>query len=353
MTQTFIKSRLYNQGLATPRFSDVQEVVAYMGAFQAQDWNKCTWALGLRLAKLNYQDILEAFNRGELIRTHILRPTWHFVAPLDLRWMLSVSAPRVKAWNAFMYRKCELSEREFKQAQEIMVKCLSNRNFQTRDQIRVELEKAGITGDTIRMSCIFMEAELEGVICSGPRIGNQYSYALIDEVIPATTVMTSEEALRELTLRYFRARTPAQLPDFAWWSGLTQAQCKKGIQLLGKEIETIEFDGKTWYSMPGPLPEGKINDTFLMPDYDEYGIGFKDRSLYDHPDRLKGNGFISALVVEGCQRGTWFRSGTGKKINIDVKVPASLNKTQLDKVQKAIAHYERFFGNVVTTFAQV
>ena len=216
------KQRLGNQGLIQSAFDNPVDVVSWLGAVQSQDYFGAKWALGLRIPNAIDDSIEKAFQNGSFLRTHLMRPTWHFVTPADIRWLLKLTAPRVHATNAFMYRKTELDQKVFKRSNAVIEKALQGSKQLTRDELRDVFTKAGIkTEGEQRMAYLLMQAELDGVICSGPRKGKQFTYMLLEERVPLVRELTREEALIELTKRYFTSRGPASVQDYAKWSGLT------------------------------------------------------------------------------------------------------------------------------------
>jgi len=205
------KCRLLNQQLAETKFTNAPEIVAWLGAVQAQEYYQAKWALGLRLPHLTDTDLEQDFTEGNLIRTHLLRPTWHFVTPKDIRWLLALTAPRVNAVNAYMYRKLELEQLGFNRCYDIIAKALQGGFQLTRTELNTLLNQSNIVTNSLRLSCIMMRAELDGIVCSGARKGNQFTYVLLDERVPPTNFITQDEALAELTKRYFTSRGPATL----------------------------------------------------------------------------------------------------------------------------------------------
>ena len=184
-----IRFRLSNQQIADTKFKKPEEILGWFGAMQAQVFAMAKWALGLRLKDEKEGSIDTLFNEGKILRTHLLRPTWHFVAPQDIRWMLALTAPRVHAVNKYYYKKFELDSSVFKRANAEIVKMLRDGKTLTRTALNKALSRAKIKADGLRLSYIFMQAELEGIICSGPRTGKQFTYALLDERVPPTKPM--------------------------------------------------------------------------------------------------------------------------------------------------------------------
>ncbi len=162
--------RLHNQQLTASQFTDPADLVNWLGAVQAQDYGAAKWAMGIRLPGSNDASLEQAFNEGKFLRTHVLRPTWHFVTPTDIRWMLELTAPRVNALAAYYYRQLELDDAIFQHCKSVVIKALEGAHQLTRDELVVNLEQAGIVGNDLRMTNIMMWLELSAVICSGARV---------------------------------------------------------------------------------------------------------------------------------------------------------------------------------------
>lgn len=359
MTLSDIASyRLINQQIAETKFKKPPEIVGWLGAMQAQDFAMSKWAIGLRLPALNDTDVEKTFNDGGILRTHLLRPTWHFVTPADIRWMLALTAPRVNAANAFMYRKLELDNTIFKRSNDILVKTLQGGKQFTRSSLKVALERAKIAADGLRLGYLMMRAELDGIICSGPRQGKQFTYALLDERIPVearTKSLHQDEALAELTRRYFTSRGPATLQDFVWWSGLTTKEAKAGIATLPHQFIHKVIDGQNYVYAPmeskniRDLKTGRLQTTFLMPDYDEYGISYKNRSAISikdiSPETLGENAaYYHMVVIDGVMAGNWKRTIKNNTVTIITNFFILLSKQKHQAVRNAVKRYSSFVG---------
>jgi hypothetical protein len=271
--------RLFNQQITQTTFKAPAEIVRHLGAMQSQDFAMAKWAIGLRLPHLHEADIEKEFNEGRILRTHVLRPTWHFVAPEDIRWMIELTSPRVNAFNAYYYRILELDKKVFSKCHNVLIKALGGGKHLTRTALQAALEKSKIKAQGQRLGAIMMEAELACIVCSGPRQGKQFTYALIDERAPQAKALPRDEALARLTGIYFSARGPATVHDYAWWSGLTVKDASEGIKLLDSKFEKEEMEGAEYVFKSGEYKKPTTaQSTFLMPDYDEYGISYKDRS---------------------------------------------------------------------------
>ena len=228
-----VRMRLRNQKLARSEFREPGDVVAWLGAAQAQDYPSAKWAIGMRANGITDADVERAFNEGTVLRTHFLRPTWHFVTPADIRWMLTLSGPRVHAVNASYYRKFGLDSATLARSRATLERALQSGTHLTRSELASALRRAGIAADGPRLAYLVMHAELDQVICSGARRGKQFTYALLDQRVQGVATVARDEALAELTRRYFSSRGPATLRDYVWWSGLTVRDARAGIEMAG------------------------------------------------------------------------------------------------------------------------
>lgn len=337
--------RLSNQGLTKPLFKKPEDVVKSLGAVQAQDYQGAKWALHLRLHNSSDETLEKALNDGKILRTHVMRPTWHFVTPQDIRWMLELTSPRVNMFNAYYYRRAGFDERIFTKSKPIIEKALQGNNYLTRIELQKILAKTGFTNKDNLLSHLLGHAELNGFICSGPRKGKHFTYALFQERVPKTKVLTREQALAEIVRRYFTSHGPAQLKDFSWWSGLTITDAKKGIAMV-REVKNVEIQGKTYYFT-------KLNNTeipsevYLIPNYDEYYISYKDRAQYFDimPKQTLGNALFShAIVSQGKIVGMWRRTIGKKEAILETKMFRHSKKLDQREFNKAIDRYSQFLG---------
>src|SRR5215469_1273386 len=241
------QTRLSNQQLSTQKFSKPEEVVSWFGAMQSQDFAAAKWAIAQRSKNQTDASIEKAFNEGKILRTHIMRPTWHFVTPSDIRWILALTSPRVYRFNGYYYRQTGLDKSIFEKSNLVIQKALTGGKQLTRSELNEYLVAAKIPTENLGLSYTIMQAELDGIICSGPRKGKQFTYMLLDERVPQTKTFSNNEAIAQLTKRFFQSHGPALAADFSWWSGLTLTDAKKGVALLGSQIQKSERDGKTYY----------------------------------------------------------------------------------------------------------
>ncbi len=355
MGSDIVQKRLENQQLTFAHFTHAEDVVNWFGAMQAQDFAAAKWAIALRTKNQTDHDIEQAFNEGKIIRTHIMRPTWHFVTPSVIRWLLALTSERVHAFNGYYYRQSGLDKAIFQKSNEIIRRTLQGGKQCTREQLRQELEKGEVPTKDLGLSFTIMQAELDGIICSGPRIGKQFTYMLLDDRVPNTKAISRDEALTELIKRYFQSHGPAQIQDFVWWSGLTVADAKKGIALVGRKLHKEEKEGKTyWWIDSSTQQVSPSHECFLIPGFDEYFIAYKERS--DVLDKKyakhlnQGGGMVNgAIVVEGTMVGGWKRTFEKDHVVITTQLFENITASQQDALEKQAQRYGQFITMPVIT----
>ncbi|CAN5518677.1 winged helix DNA-binding domain-containing protein [soil metagenome] len=342
------KQRLVNQHIWESSFTKAADMVAWLGAVQAQEYGLSKWAIGLRMPHLTDADIEQEFMDGKILRTHLLRPTWHFVTPADIRWLLQLTAPRVKAINALMYRKMELTAAIFARSHDTLAKALEGGNQLTRTQLNTELARQGIIADGTRLSCLMMEAELDGIMCSGARQGKQFTYALLDERVPPAKVLHRDEALAELIKRYFYSRGPATVNDCSTWSGLTISDVKKGLDLVKSHFLQEVVNNETYYFPPANVANTDVPLMRLLPIYDEYIMGYKDRSAilaFKDSAGIDSNFvFDQTIVIDGQIAGTWRRVINAKNIDLELTLFKKLSEPEQAALTDSVNHFSRFMN---------
>ena len=350
-TLNIIASRLHNQHISRPDFTTPVEVVQWLGAVQAQDYAAAKWAVGLRMKDGSDAALDRALADGAIIRTHLLRPTWHFVSPADVRWMLELTSRRINAALAYNYRRFGLDPSIFKRSNLALIKALQGGKQLTRLELVSILKQRGIPTDNPGFLHMLMHAELAGIICSGGRRGRQFTYALLDERVPRSLALKRDEALAELARRYFTSHGPATVQDFAWWSGLPVADARSGIGMLKHQMIHEDVDGQTyWFAASTPPLKNIPRTAWLLPNYDEYMVGYADRTVIIDPQHSKKlDGFAGALlnnslVMDGRIVGAWKRTFKKDAVVIELNLLASLNKTETRSLDAAIERYSGFLG---------
>lgn len=346
------KLRLESQQLNETTLKTAKDMVSWFGAVQGQEYAQTKWGLGLRLPHLVDNDIEKELSDGNLLRTHLLRPTWHFVASDDIHWLLKLTAPRVNAANAFMYRKLELNDAVFNKCNAILTNLLQGNKHLTRIEINDEFKKNKIEAQGHRLSYIMMRGELDGIICSGIRRGNQFTYALMSERVPKSKMLSKEEALAELAKRYYCSRGPATVTDFSTWSGLSLADCKQGIELSKSYFNKITVEKREYYfSNQLTLDERPFAKIHLLPIYDEFIMGYKDRSaILEFKHSLSPNPplqFGCMIICDGQIIGTWKRTIGKKQIDLVYDLFISLNSTQNEEFENIIQRFASFNNLII------
>jgi hypothetical protein len=346
-----IAQRLTNQHLTRPGRRHPSQVVASLGAMQAQDFPAAKWGIALRATGCTSDSVEDAFNAGSILRTHVLRPTWHFVAAEDIKWVLELSAPRVHAANAYYYRQCGLDARLLARSCAMMSRVLEGGRFQTRAELAVALKRARIPADGLKLAYIMMHAELDAVITSGPRRGKQFTYALVADRAPHARSRERGDALAELVIRYFTSHGPATVRDFVWWSGLTVKDAEAGIEAARSTLHQDTVGGRVyWSGASRGASASKGCTALLLPNYDEYLIAYKDRGAVVDSARAanivaRSNGaFPHHLVIDGRLAGSWTRTLKGNAVLIEVAPYNKLTPVQSRAVMSAADCYGEFLG---------
>ncbi len=359
--EEIINCRLASQQISHQLFTKAEDLVSWMGCLQAQDFGSAKWAIGLRLKQVaatsleagiappTDMGIEQLFNESRILRTHLLRPTWHFVHPADIRWMLALTAPRIKALCKGPQRQLGLDRELFRRSNAALEKALRGGKKLSRQELEAALHRAGLKTGENRMSHFLIEAELDSIICSAGLRGRQFTYALLDEWAPeektAGKGFQREESLAKLALRYFRSRGPATLADFAWWSGLTIADARLGVEINRSHYDHAEVEGTDYWwhadcfshNISSASPQ-----VLALPAYDEYTIAYTDRSLVVAPkhELWTANGILKpAILHNGQVVGTWQRA-TGKgHVTVKTELFRKLGKRS---IKTAFERYSAF-----------
>ena len=348
-------ARLANQHLTETTFTTAAEVVAWLVAVQSQDYAGARWALGLRLPPTTDAAIERAFDEGLILRTHVLRPTWHFVTPDDIRPLLMLTAPRVHQTNGSVYRQLGLDTATLSRSAEVIARALGGGRALTRDELKAALDGAGIAaGGADRagqwLAYIVMYAELEGLIVSGPRRGKQFTYMLLDERAPGGRTLARDEALVEMARRFFTGHGPATAADFANWSGLTLTEARQGLEAVAGELNSETVDGQTYWFADAPRPPRAPSPTaHLLSIYDEYTIGYKDRrAIVSAEDGARlatmGNALQNVIVMDGRVVGTWRRTLGKGVVSIALNPFGKLTEAERAAVGAAAERLGAFLG---------
>lgn len=338
-----IGHRMHNQQLVSSRFSKPEDLVRWLVAMQAQEYAFAKWAVAVRLKGEADEELVEkAFNKGTILRTHLMRPTWHFVHPADIRWLLQVTAPQVHQLNAYMYRQTGLDKPLLKKAGRVLTDALKDGKHLMRKELQQALLRKKIIAEGVRLAYIVMYAELEGIICSGARNGKQFTYALLEERVPPVKPLHRKEALAQFAARYFASRGPASVKDFAYWSGLGITQAREAAASLPSSFIREKFKNEE-YIISETSVGSLSRTTFLMPIYDEYGMSYKNRDVLMAPgmNGKLATAFNNFIVTNGVITGGW-KPGIDRQLEMESFI--SSVKTSARETQKAIKKYMAFRG---------
>jgi hypothetical protein len=345
------RARLRSQRVGAGALPRAADVVRWLVAAQAQDFAAAKWALGLRMRAATDAAVEREFDRGAILRTHVLRPTWHFVAPHDIRWLLALTAPHVDATNAYYYRQADLDAAVFRKANRALARALRGGRSLTREELRQELRRQQV-GDFrgVRLALVVMRAELDAVICSGPRRGRQFTYALLDERAPGARTLSRDAALAELATRYFTSRGPASVQDLAKWSGLAVSEARRSVEAAASLLRREVVDGRTLWSGRSRLHAPRTRPAaHLLPVYDEYVSSYRDRGTIAAPETARrlaaGAAFGCLLVVDEQVVGAWRRAPGRREVRLDLTVLRKLSPAERRAVGAAAQRFAAFAGN--------
>ena len=351
------RRRMHNSRLTGDRFASADEAVRWHLAMQAQEYGPAKWSIGQRSTGLVDADLDEAVAEGSIVRTHVLRPTWHFVARDDIRWLLALSGPRVQQGNAGRYRDLGLDEKKRARAEAVIVSALEGGNRLMRNEIAAVLEDAGIDREGQRLPYILMHCELEAVICSGGLSGKQQTYALLDERVPKGGRFDRNEALAELTRRYLTSHGPSTVKDMSWWSGLTMADIRKALEMLGAEVQSETVDGLEFWSIATDDTPPRARGAHLIQTYDEVVVGYTESRFFRDPQLASARAAWSGeslipiptggILLNGRIGGHWRRTMKRTSIEVEIHLHEAPKPSHARALEAAAVDLGRFFGREV------
>ena len=342
--------RLRSQQLEHTQLKRPSEVVAWLGAVQAQDYAGAKWSIGLRLQGYTDADIEQAIEDKTFVRTWAMRGTLHFVAAADIHWLLALLAPRLIAGGARRYLELELDQRTLARSDVVFAKALQGGQQLTRTELLAILQQNGISTQGQRAPYLLQHASLNGLICQGVTRRNNPTYMSLTEALPQGKTLEHDEAIAELAKRYFISRSPATLQDFVWWSGLTVTDARAGLEAVQSQLIHETIDGQTyWLSGTQHPRQASSRTAYLLPGFDEYLLSYKDRTAsldVPHYNRLTPtNGMLpSTMVIAGRVVGTWKRTFSKGSVVIASNPFTPLTTTQSRAFAAAARRYGEFLG---------
>ncbi|HEV8244751.1 MAG TPA: winged helix DNA-binding domain-containing protein [Polyangiaceae bacterium] len=346
----FGAQRLAVQQIARSRFETPGDLVAWLGAVQAQDYAAAKWALGLRLPPGTTDEAIErALADGTILRTHALRSTWQLVTPADIRWIVALVAPRQIARSARRDQELELDAVTLRRSRTALEKALRDGRHLTRAELATVLEKARISSGGQRLAHLLGRAELDGLICSGARRGKQSTYALLDHRAKKCKPLARDEALARLARRYFQSRGPATVSDFCWWSGLSPAEARAGLESIKSTLVSDVVASQTYFRAESAKARHDSQAAYLLPAFDEYLVGYRNRDAVLGPEHVKrlnaGGGMLApCVVINGRVIGTWRRVLGKANVSVELSLFEPPTSRQAQAIAGAARRYGAFLG---------
>jgi len=335
-SQDIALRRLFSQQVAGSGLIDPAALVKWMGCVRAEDFSAAKWAIGQRVMKSTDASIERAFNEGSILRTHVLQPVKHFISPEDIRWMLALTAPRLKIINKGLYHSLGIDDALLKKSKRIFSRALERRQM-TRPQLRATLKERNIEVDDLRLGMLLMDAELDGIICSGSKEGQQFTYSLLEERAPVILRYDGTEAVAELARRYFLSRGPATVYDFSVWSGLHPGEIEKSMEIGKQWLESEVIGGQIyWFGPSGwndPARKHFYNDPslFLLPAFDELTTAYPNNGI-----------FRPAVVIDGKVSGNWTSVSGKGTVRIEVAMSVGWSEDLNKAMRKEAERYSAF-----------
>jgi Winged helix DNA-binding domain len=345
-----LKIRLINQQIHARKFKSVKDIVNWMGAMQAQDFSMSKWAIGTRLHNSTEKIIEAAFDKGEILRTHLLRPTLHLVSADDIHWILKLTAPRIISFLKSRYKQLELSESLFGKSNIIIEDALKVGIHLTRDELIAILGKSKIVTVGQRGYHILVRAELDGIVCSGKVKDKIQTYALLNERVPGSYDLGKDYALEKIARKYFSSRGPAALQDFKWWSGLSVTDARNAFEMIKPDLVSVKVGAETYWMFDNlHIPGNKKYSADLLPAFDEFIISYKDRSAslpsINFKKAVSENGiFRPVIVINGQVIGLWKRTIKKEKVIIETDLFDTDHNSFMSQIEEAIKTYGLFLG---------
>ena len=321
-----------------------------MGAMQAQDFPMSKWAVGIRLSGSTDLLIDAAVDSGEIIRTHLLRPTWHLVSADDIYSFLELTSPQIKRSLQARKKELELTDPLLLKCYDLIQKLLEGGHHKTREEIITELNNSGISTNENRASHIFMHAEMEGILCSGSSKQNKRTFALLSERVKKTKSLTRQESLEKIARKYFSSHYPATIQDFTWWSGLPAGDARNALDMVKSDFIPVKLAEETyWLDKSFSGIKKDESELFLLPAFDEFLISYKDRSASLpaslNKKTVSNNGiFWPIIVMDGQVTGLWKRTQKKDRILIEANFFKPPSKKTILLMEKASQNLAVYFG---------
>jgi hypothetical protein len=355
------RRRLRTQRLVGEPLATAADAVRHLVGVQAQDYPAAKWAVAQRVSGATDAGLDALFDAGAFLRLHVMRPTWHFVAPEDLRWLLALTGPRVQQASAYQYRQLGIDRPLARRAADVYERVLAGGLAMTKEELGRHLTEAGIAASGLRLTYLVGHAEAEAILCSGPRRNGKHTHALVEERAAPAPSRSRDEAIAELARRYVTSHGPAQDIDLAWWSGLTLADARRGLATASPALDHETIDGRTfWFAgdaggglEPASGAARAAPTVHLLPNYDELLVAFRDRSDaldpgLPAPARVADEILSHAIVRDGRVVGRWRRTVGDVAATVGLDRRVQLTDEEERSLEAAVDRYAAFLGRPVS-----
>lgn len=338
-----VPGRAHAQGLDAIRFQTAVEAVRHLGCVQSQLHDMALWAISRRTPDLTKNDLDTAFARGDFLRTHVLRPTWHFIDPLDIHWLLSLTAPRIRQQMTSAWNVLGLTPQLIDRGSGVIVTTLADGRPHTRAELAASLASAGLESTGTHLVHQLMNAEISALIVNGPMRDKQHTYVLLDSVVKAPPAQPRDELLALVARRYVRGHGPFRDKDLAWWTSLTLTESRRAIEL--GELRPLNLDGQSYWAHEEPVG-AEVPAAMLLSNFDEYISYARDLQDYERfdgtvNDLMRGSGL---LVLDGQVAGSWTRKTKATTVDIEVHSTPRVTAGIRAALELEAQAYGRFLG---------
>lgn len=342
-----LRRRLAVQRLSSRALRAPENVVDLLTCVQSQEYAHGLWSLGMRSTGTTHASVQAAFDSGRILRTHILRPTWHFVSPADIRWILRATSPRVLQTCGTVFRSTGLDEATLRRTDDLLLGMLSCGRHLTRPEMGRRLTEAGVPCSGSKLAYVVMNAELRGLICSGPMRGAAHTYAVLDERAPLADAVEPDEPATELAVRFFTGHGPAALKDLTRWSSMTVASVRAALEAAGDRLDSAEVDGERLWFAPDSPPGRATSKAWLLPLFDELMLTYPRLRFPlapGHPHPPDGELYVGCVVLGEVNVGTWRRTVSGSTVAVEVDLAPALPAAAPAAVDAGVERLVSFLG---------
>lgn len=343
--------RLASQRLGSARFGSPVQAVAYLCGVQAQDYRWAKWSVGLRVDACHEEHVERALQERQIVRTWLFRGTLHFVAAVDLGWLNALLAPGTIQGNARRYRQLGLDNAAFSSSQFVLQRAIEANGPLTRSEIKNLFEQHGVSAEGQQLPYLLQRASLDGLICHGPLRGSEPTFVLVSEWLGALAMLDRAEALGLLADRYFSSHGPATLQDFIWWSGLKSGEARQALE-CASSLSKLKVGGADYWALGEPLSAREAANAHLLPPFDDYLLGYRDRSLvlnaaFTHTVNAGGGVPKPTLLLDGKIAGVWSHASRAHRLLVAIQPFDQLEPERREQIAQAVDELSRFLSVAV------